>query len=84
MKIRLREKDRALREALGDPTHAEIVTRSEVSVMLADHVAKRDLRDYVPKSDFQALSVSKSEFSQLHGILYEEVPIMSRRLTFRL
>ncbi len=76
--------DWALRESLGDLSHSEIVTRSEVSVMLGDHVSKsehgRDLRDYVSRSDFHTLSVSKSEFSQLLGILYEVVPNVADKM----
>ncbi|WP_288100235.1 hypothetical protein [Herbaspirillum sp.] len=78
LKARLRAKDRALRDSMGDPSRSEIVSRSEVMVMLGDHVRKAELSaelaDYFSKGDFQALGVSKPEFSQLLRVLYDEVP----------
>ncbi len=53
-------------------------------MMLADHVSKsehsRDLHDSVSKSNFQALSVSEPEFSQLLGVLYEENLEVARKM----
>ncbi|MCP4669283.1 MAG: hypothetical protein GY849_23370 [Deltaproteobacteria bacterium] len=71
LKARLRAKDRALREAVGDPDHSEIVSRSEMLVVLGD---------YLSKVDCQASYVSKPEFSQLLGVLYDEVPNVATRM----